>query len=87
MEVEAELRQLEMDGCVNDVSHDDFHQGSSSSDEDGSCIENDLVEAYETELQNFACDIKEGDYYAYVKDEVCYVNGDEGSDYEFDERL
>lgn len=21
----------------------------------------------------------------YVKDEVCYVNGDEGSDYEFDE--
>lgn len=31
------------------------------------------------------CDIEEGDYYVYVKDEVCYVNGDEGSDYEFDE--
>ncbi|KAE8797720.1 putative ubiquitin-conjugating enzyme E2 38 [Hordeum vulgare] len=58
---------------------------TSISDEDGSCTENDLVEASETELQNFACDIKEGDYYAYVKDEVCYVNGDEGSDYEFDE--
>lgn len=31
------------------------------------------------------CDMEEGDYYVYDKDEGCYVNGDEGSDYEFDE--